>query len=137
VSFKPECFYFKPRGVPLKSLQEIVVGLDELEALRLADYEGMYQEEAAVRMDVSRQTFARVVQSARRKVAEALVEGKALKLEGGRVMFAGARRFKCYNCQHSLQATHGTGRPASCPRCNSKNFHLIAKRRSHNKGEGF
>ena len=57
--------------------------MDELEALRLADLESLYQEQAAGRMKVSRQTFGRIVESARRKVAEALVEGKALRIDGG------------------------------------------------------
>ena len=57
--------------------------MDEIEAMRLADLEGMYQEQAAERMDVSRQTFGRIITSAHRKVAEALVEGKALRIDGG------------------------------------------------------
>jgi uncharacterized protein len=62
-------------------LEEVCLSLDELEAIRLADFEGLYHEEAAGRMKVSRQTLGRILSQARRKVAEALIEGKALKIE--------------------------------------------------------
>jgi uncharacterized protein len=92
VQCAPACTYFKPRGVPLCELEEVCLGLDELEALRLADLEGMYQEQAAERMHVSRPTFARIVEAARRKVAEAVVLGRALKLEGGNVRMRRPRK---------------------------------------------
>lgn len=87
---------FKPAGVPLRELESIAMTLDELEALRLADLEGLYQEEAAARMGVSRSTFSRIVAAAHRKVAAALVQGKALTIEGGQVAWAGGgRRGRC------------------------------------------
>jgi len=64
-------------------LEEVVLTLDELESLRLADLEAMYQKEAAERMKISRSTFSRIVEAARRKVADALINGKVLRLEGG------------------------------------------------------
>jgi len=73
--------YFKPRGIPLIDLEEVDLSLDELEAIRLADYEGLYHEQAAERMNISRSTFGRILGEARRKVAEAVVDGKALKIE--------------------------------------------------------
>jgi uncharacterized protein len=76
---------FKPVGVPLRELEEVVMTLDEFEALRLADLEELYQEEAAARMEISRPTFGRVLKVARRKVAEVLVHGKVLRIEGGPV----------------------------------------------------
>jgi predicted DNA-binding protein (UPF0251 family) len=72
VTCKPGAYYFKPRGIPLTHLEEVVLTLDELEALRLADFERAYHEEAASRMGISRATFGRIVEQARRKVAEAL-----------------------------------------------------------------
>jgi len=66
-------------------LEIVILTLDEIEALRLADLNGLYQEQAAAEMKVSRATFARIVESARRKVADALTGGKALRLEGGSV----------------------------------------------------
>jgi uncharacterized protein len=70
----------------MRFLEEIIVTLDELEALRLADLNGLYQEQAAWRMKISRPTFSRIVEEARRKVADALINGKALRLEGGAVV---------------------------------------------------
>jgi predicted DNA-binding protein (UPF0251 family) len=81
VNFNPQALYFKPRGIPLVDLEEVSLTLDEVEALRLADYESRYHEEAARAMNVSRATFGRIVNEARRKVAGALIEGKALRIE--------------------------------------------------------
>lgn len=93
----PETNYFKPRGIPLSLLEEVILTVDEFEAIRLADLEGFYQEQAAEKMNVSRQTFGRIIESAHRKVAEALVRGKALKIEGGEFEMAAMRKFKCYD----------------------------------------
>ena len=79
----PGVVYFKPRGIPLAHLEEVVLGVEELEALRLAHLEGLYQQDAAQRMHVSRATFGRVLDAAHRKVTEALVKGAALRIEGG------------------------------------------------------
>jgi len=82
---RPGAVYYKPRGMPLRALGEVVLGLDEMEALRLADLEGLTHEAAGERMGVSRQTVGRILETARRKVAEALVLGKAIRIEGGPV----------------------------------------------------
>ncbi len=79
----PQVTYYKPRGVPLAALQCVELTVDELEAIRLADFEHLYQEEAAQRMNVSRQTFGRILDAAHAKVADALVHGKALSIAGG------------------------------------------------------
>ena len=84
----PQATYYKPSGVPMRMLQQVALTVDELEAIRLADMEGLYQEAAAGRMNVSRQTFGRIVEAARRKVADALVSGKALSIKGGPVEVA-------------------------------------------------
>ena len=83
----PDKNYFKPRGIPASLLEEIVLSLDEFEAIRLADYEQLYQEEAASRMNISRQTFGRIIEAAHKKIADVLMNGKALKIEGGEVAF--------------------------------------------------
>src|SRR5512135_257749 len=106
----PESNYFKPRGIPLSVLEEVILGVDEFEAIRLADLEGLYQEQAAEKMNVSRQTFGRIIESAHRKVADALVRGKALKIEGGEFEMASMRRFRCSDCQHFWELPYGTGR---------------------------
>jgi uncharacterized protein len=77
----PGAYYFKPRGIPLIHLEEVVLTMDELEAIRLADYEGLYHEEAAKQMNISRATFGRILDGARHKTAGAILLGHALKIE--------------------------------------------------------
>jgi predicted DNA-binding protein (UPF0251 family)/predicted Fe-Mo cluster-binding NifX family protein len=74
-----------PAGAPAREPVEVILGFDEAEALRLADLEGLYQEAAARSMGVSRQTFGRIVETARRKVADAVLNGKALRIAGGEI----------------------------------------------------
>jgi uncharacterized protein len=81
----PDVTYYKPRGIPASVLEEVRLTLDELEAIKLADLEGLYQEQAAGRMNISRQTFGRIIDSAHKKIADVLIHGKALKIEGGEV----------------------------------------------------
>ena len=116
VGFVPNAVYFKPAGVPLHALEEVVVTLDELEALRLADLQGLYQEQAAEQMKISRPTFARIVEAARKKVAEALINGKALRLEGGPIQPQEPRRHRqgcCGRGGHGARHDNPTGRESS------------------------
>jgi uncharacterized protein len=83
VETEPGVTFFKPRGIPCRSLQQVVITVDELEAMRLADFLEMTQEEVAQRMQVSRPTVTRMLSRAHRVVAEALVHGKAICIEGG------------------------------------------------------
>jgi predicted DNA-binding protein (UPF0251 family) len=92
VRCNPDVNYFKPRGIPVGELEEINLTLDELEAVRLADLEEMYQEDAAEKMGISRQTFGNVIASAHKKIADALLNAKALKIEGGVVELAEKKR---------------------------------------------
>jgi predicted DNA-binding protein (UPF0251 family) len=87
VGFEPPRVCFLPQPVPIGPTELVVLTLDELEAIRLADLEGLAQEEAARRMNVSRPTFGRIVEHARRKVAEGLVHGRGIGFEGGVVRF--------------------------------------------------
>lgn len=80
IAHRPPATYFKPAGIPLRDLEEVELAPDELEALRLADGEGLYRAEAAPRMGISRQTFDRILRRARHTVAQALVRGCALRL---------------------------------------------------------
>ena len=84
----PPASYFKPAGIPLRELEEILLSVDGLEALRLADAEGLTMAEAAGHMHVSRHTFGRILAKARRCVAEALLRGHALRVEGGHYRLA-------------------------------------------------
>jgi predicted DNA-binding protein (UPF0251 family) len=136
ISCLPESKYFKPRGIPLSTLEEIILTFDEFEAIRLADLEALYQEQAAREMNVSRQTFGRIIESAHKKVAEALVKGKALKIEGGDFEMAAKREFRCYDCQHTWELPHGTGRPGNCPSCKGGNIHRAEEDRGYARGWG-
>ncbi|MCU0915942.1 MAG: DUF134 domain-containing protein [Planctomycetes bacterium] len=100
IGFKPPTGLFGPVGVSVCALEQVTLTLDEVEALRLADLNGLYQEQAAAQMKVSRPTFARIVEQARRKVAEALIHGKTLRLEGGAVRMDG---------ETDTRETDGTG----------------------------
>ena len=79
----PACSYYKPQGIPLRVLEQVNLAVDEIEAVRLVDLEGLYQEQAAQKMNISRQTLGRMLESAHKKIADALVNGKALSIEGG------------------------------------------------------
>ena len=95
IAFVPRVTFFKPAGIPRVELEEVALSLDELEAVRLADLNGLYQEQAAPKMDISRSAFARILESARRKIADALVHGKSLKLAGGPVQAGPGRAGTC------------------------------------------
>ncbi len=81
INFEPNTTYFKPQGIPLRQLEDVYLTLEELEALRLCDHEGMDQTTAAGKMKVSQSTLQRSLNSARSKVAEALTQGKAIKIK--------------------------------------------------------
>ena len=80
VFFDPNVTYFKPRAVPLSMLKEVDLSIDELEALRLCDFKNLEQIEAAKKMKISQSTLQRILTSARQKVAQALIKGKAIKI---------------------------------------------------------
>ena len=73
----PGVTFYKPAGIPRKDLEEVILEADEIEAIRLANLEGLYQETAAEKMGISRQTFGRIITSANKKVAEGLIQGKS------------------------------------------------------------
>jgi predicted DNA-binding protein (UPF0251 family) len=102
VAGRPAASIFKPIGVPMRMLDEVVMTLDEFEAIRLADLDGLYQEEAAAQMEVSRPTFSRISAEAHRKLADALVHGKALRIEGGPVLVAGYRCCRRHDAQAGI-----------------------------------
>jgi uncharacterized protein len=125
VGCAPEISYFKPRGIPVGELEEIILAMDEFEAIRLADLEGLYQEEAAKKMNISRQTFGNVITAAHKKIAESLVKGKALKIEGGVYKMAAMRKFGCSECNQQWEIPYGTGKPCECPQCKGRNLHRV------------
>ena len=112
-------------------LEEVSLGMDEFEAIRLADLEGLYQEKAAEKMKISRQTFGNIINSAHKKIADALTKAKALKIEGGVYTMKGMKNFKCYDCEHTWEIPYGTGRPQNCPDCKSANIHRAEEDRGY------
>ena len=138
----PTADYFKPRGIPVSELKEINLTIDEFEAIRLADLGGLYQEDAAKKMHISRQTFGNIIESAHKKIADSIVNAKALKIEGGVVKMV-ERHFVCYDCKHEWSLSYGAGRPSECPKCMSDNIHRASQDRKgfmgrgHTRGRGF
>ncbi len=140
IRFNPDVTYFKPRGVPLSELEDVALSLEELEALRLVDLEKMNQTEAAERMDISQSTLHRVLTSGRKKLTEALVEGKAISVKGGDYkMVRGSGRgggrgrmggpyaagpegvCECPDCGHTVAHKAGVPCPkVECPKCETK-----------------
>jgi predicted DNA-binding protein (UPF0251 family) len=137
VCCEPSVTFFKPRGIPLTSLEKTSLAVDELEAVRLKDLQAVEQTQAAVTMNVSQPTFHRILESAHKKIADALVNGKAIKIEGGDYMVReGERLFKCYDCQNEWQEPYGTARPSKCPKCDSANIHRSPQDRGYARRRG-
>ena len=96
VNFLPEVKYYKPAGVPIRNVEEVCLSIEEVEAIRLKDLEGLEQDERAEMMNISRPTFHRVLNSAHHKIAEALFGGKAIRIGGGNFEIPPCH-FKCIN----------------------------------------
>ena len=123
VSFLPQATYFKPAGIPLRVLDEVQLSVEEAEAMRLKDLEGLEQEEGAEKMNISRPTFQRVLALGRQKIADALLNGKAIRIEGGSFEMAFSR-FKCLNGHEwevPFEAMISTP-PRLCPECSTPNI---------------
>ena len=116
VEFFPDDTYFVPWGKPKCEIQEVNLKVEELEAIRLKDIEELTQEECAEKMQVSRQTFQNIINSARSKVAIALTDGKAIRISGGNYKTTFCR-FKCFNCGNvydiDISVSINTGSPPS------------------------
>ena len=120
----PSAASFRPVGMPVNPSQGASLSLEEIEAIRLKDLEGLDQEECGQRMRVSRPTFHRILESARRKLADALINGKAIRIEGGNFGLPQSR-FKCNNDGHEWDVpfeTLANRSPLSCPTCSSANI---------------
>jgi len=128
VAFNPEVSYFKPRGIPLIDLDEVCLTVDEREAIRLADLVNLSHEEAGKCMGVSRATFGRIVQRARKIVADALINGKAINVGGGNYrMVREVRKFICNSCEYTWVEPQGTGRPTGCPECHQEDIYRLTE----------
>ena len=136
INFNPETTYFKPRRIPMSALEEVILTVDELEALRLKNYQRIEQIKCARKMKISQSTFQRILCLANQKIADALINGKAIKIEGGVIKMNNTekRKFKCEQCEYEWEEEFGTGKRnlMSCPKCKSEEIHRIDQ-----NGHGF
>ncbi len=132
IVFEPPIFTeFKPVGIANKLLDRVVLTLDEYEAFRLTDYLGMSHEEAAEEMEISRSTFTRLIEKTRKKIAELIVNGKSLAIDGGNIHFRN-NIFRCYDCGYMFK-TNISNSFIECPNCHSKNLINLAGGFGHGK----
>ncbi|MCK5476593.1 MAG: DUF134 domain-containing protein [Candidatus Aenigmarchaeota archaeon] len=128
VGFQPRVTYFKPMGIRMIDLRELVLSIDELEAVRLKDLLGLGQKEAAMKMDISQPTFHRLLMSARKKIADAIVNGNVLKIKGGNyniMLSKEGNRFaysvtncRCSKCDYEESKERGIQCASKkCPKC--------------------
>ncbi|BBB89647.1 MAG TPA: DUF134 domain-containing protein [Methylomusa anaerophila] len=127
VRLLPPISDFKPAGIPMRQMETVILTIDEMEAIRLADVEKLSQAAAAEQMGVSGSTFNRVLMRAHQKVGIALWQGKALRIEGGNFRVSHSchnklRHFICQNCGNEWAIPYGNGQRGSdliCPLCSS------------------
>jgi predicted DNA-binding protein (UPF0251 family)/DNA-directed RNA polymerase subunit RPC12/RpoP len=122
---------FRPFGVPMKDLEPVILLYEEYESLRLSDYEGLTQEQSAESMNVSRPTFTRIYEKARRSIAQAFVEGKAIFIEGGNY-YTDDFWYKCGNC---MKLNISKEEENSCVYCHSESLRQLNKK-IENNGRG-
>lgn len=122
---------FKPIGIHGQDLEEVLLTLDEFEAFRLADHIGLSHEEAAGEMEISRSTFSRLIEKSRKKIAEFMIGGKRLIIDGGSVHFRN-NILRCQNCGHMFR-TSMYNSISECPVCHSGNLMNFAGGFGHGK----
>ena len=115
----PRMIGFKPFGIPLSQLESVELLFEEYESIRLADYDNLNQEEAAKKMGVSRPTFTRIYDKARKTIAKAFTEGKVISIKGGSVEFE-KEWFRCNTCDETFNSR--TSNPDSCKKCDSEDI---------------
>lgn len=124
IQFEPKYTLFKPCGVPKKDLKEIQLKIEEIEAMRLKDIEGLNQAECAELMSVSRQTFQLIIDSARKKVAIALTEGMGINISGGNYTY-NVCQYRCLTCNQVFR--HRYEGEQICPECGSNDIKCVKK----------
>ncbi len=116
----PPIDYFKPRGIPLHDLEVASLTIEEIEAIRLADLEGLGLNDAAKKMNVSRRTFTRELKSARRKITDALITGKAIEIKGGHYLAKSEQLLQCLADGHTWKTRKNNTPTPVCPACGGK-----------------
>jgi len=115
----PEHTYFKPRGIPLSEIsEEVVITLEELETLRLTALEGLSQQDAGRKMNISQSTVSRHLDDINRKLAKALVEGLAIRIANPKDFY------HCDNCGYTWLLMDDLTNYSECIKCGSTEFHL-------------
>ena len=122
---------FKPLGIEGKHLNNVTMNLDEFEAIRLADFLNLSHEEASIEMEISRSTFSRLIEKARKKISSMLILGHVLKIEGGNIHFK-KNILKCNNCGHMFNINIDKYMK-TCPNCESSNLFNIAGSFGHGR----
>ncbi|MDP8219885.1 MAG: DUF134 domain-containing protein [Candidatus Stygibacter frigidus] len=120
---------FKPVGIRRKALETIILSLDEYEAIRLTDHLNLEHSQAAEKMEISRPTFTRLIEQARSKIAQFLIEGRHLSIEGGNIHFRG-NTYKCEDCGNFFQSEIDKI-IGKCPSCGSENITDFASEFGH------
>ena len=131
VSAPPKVLIFKPAGIPIVELEQVQLSIDEFEAIRLADLFGEDQESASKKMGISRPTFTRLIEKARKKVADAIINCKELIIEGGTIHFKN-NIFRCVECGEVIKIKIDDDHPDKCPNCGS----LMLKNMAEHFGHG-
>jgi predicted DNA-binding protein (UPF0251 family) len=122
---------FKPIGTSARYLGVIQLSIDEYEAFRLADYVGLSHEEAADEMEISRSTFTRLIEKSRKKIAELIINGKLLSIDGGNIHFR-QNIIRCQDCGYMFKTNFNTTFD-KCPECHSTNLINLAGGFGHGK----
>ncbi len=129
VEFFPEDDYFAPckkmKCRAKSEVEEIILKIEELEAMRLKDIENLSQEECAEKMQISRPTFQNIINNARKKVAMALIEGKAIKISGGNYIRKSCK-YKCFDCGSNYEVNSSEDK-FNCPNCKSEKVACLKK----------
>lgn len=148
VESPPRFSFFKPAGVPAARLETIILSIDEYEAVRLADIENLNHLEAAKSMEISRPTFTRLLNSAHKKIGNAIINGYAIRIEGGSFIFVN-NMYRCRRCGHEWDLKPGKNNEAvtyeeNCPSCNEPDvenmeevFRKYPRSGRHGHGRGF
>lgn len=129
ITMPPPMEGFKPFGVPMRDLEPVVLLYEEFEAIHLLDYENLTQEEAARRMGISRPTFTRMYDKARKTIARAFMEGKAILIQGG-TYITDDYWYRCYNCHETMITMKPAGH---CRKCDSVNIVQLNESRRYER----
>jgi len=132
INAPPEIMGFKPVGIPSNLLDKVYLTLDEYEAIRLADFENLDHEQAAKKMEISRPTFTRLIDNARKKVADAIINGKELIIQGGNIHFKN-NIYRCLDCGYTIKTPIYRSPVVVCPSCGGYRMSNLAKQFGHGK----